>query len=331
MKTLRRLGAALGLAGILLTTGAPAIALAQEVTEAPVEATGYFLTVDGVTYQPSQESGPVRHYETPDVEPVEAFSDRHVWTGNGSELLPCPGGIHWIDNESLLTISHCLEVPPSTTTTTTTTEPPTTTTSTTVPETTTTTTVPETTTTTVPVRPLVDVWCEWDNHDKDTGVHEPIISFWHNPQGELAFEEWRFTYAIYDRAGNVIDGTEFGPATPGYHDSWGSGNVPVPEDGFVVEFYVNNVLEAVVDDPDCRKAPEETTTTTEPPEETTTTTTVAPDCDEDHPTYDPETGKCELPFTGANDWVLPTFLTGLAITGAGVGLVLTADRLAARA
>jgi len=106
------------------------------------------LNVDGVTYAPSKLSGPTVHYETPDVNPTSAFSERHVWEGNGSENLPCEGGIHWIDNKNVLTISNCLEIPESTTTTTvvvtTTTVPPTTTT---VPPTTT--TIPETTTTTV--------------------------------------------------------------------------------------------------------------------------------------------------------------------------------------
>ncbi|RLB68245.1 MAG: hypothetical protein DRH08_01490 [Deltaproteobacteria bacterium] len=103
----------------------------------------YLLTVDGVTYQPNKAvgEGPTFHFNTPDVNPQAAFTDRHVWSGHGSENLPCEGGIHWIDNANVLTISHCLETPPETTTTT---EPPTTTT---VPETTTTTGPPETTTT----------------------------------------------------------------------------------------------------------------------------------------------------------------------------------------
>jgi cobalamin biosynthesis Mg chelatase CobN len=75
-----------------------------------------FLNVDGNVYSPTQISGPTRHYETPDIDPTSAFSDRHVWTGNGSEHLPCPNGIHWIDNESVLTISHCLDGSTTTTT-----------------------------------------------------------------------------------------------------------------------------------------------------------------------------------------------------------------------
>lgn len=109
------------------------------------------LNVDGTVYAPSQISGPTVHYETPDINPQAAFSDRHVWSGNGSEHLPCPAGIHWIDNKNVLTISHCLEgEPPSSTTTT---VPPTTTTSssttTTAPEVTTTTIASSTTTTTL--------------------------------------------------------------------------------------------------------------------------------------------------------------------------------------
>ena len=68
-----------------------------------------FLNVDGNVYQPSQTSGPVRHYNTPDTNPGSAFSDRHTWNGvNGADNLPCPNGIHWVDNANLLTISHCL-------------------------------------------------------------------------------------------------------------------------------------------------------------------------------------------------------------------------------
>lgn len=103
------------------------------------------LVVDGVTYtEPTKVvgSGPTIHWETPDTNPDWAYSTRHYWEGNGSEHLPCPGGIHWIDNKNVLTISHCLETPGTTTTSTT--EPPTTT----LPPSTSTTTVPETTTTT---------------------------------------------------------------------------------------------------------------------------------------------------------------------------------------
>lgn len=118
----------------------------------------FLLTVDGATYSPTKVvgSGPTYHFETPDANPQAASTSRHTWSGHGSENLPCEGGIHWIDNANVLTISHCLEVPTTTTTTepptTTTTEPPTTTTTeppttTTVPETTTTTEPPETTTT----------------------------------------------------------------------------------------------------------------------------------------------------------------------------------------
>ena len=98
------------------------------------------ITVDGVTYSAVKVTpANTIHFETPDTNPSAAFTDRHVWEGHGSEYLPCDGGIHWIDNANVLTISHCLE----TETTTTTTAP---TTTTTVVETTTTTTTPTTTT-----------------------------------------------------------------------------------------------------------------------------------------------------------------------------------------
>lgn len=118
------------------------------------------INVDGVEY----DAGPpfeaaVNHFYTPytGADPVSAFTARNVWTGNGSDNLPCLGGYHWVDNENVLTISHCLPEEPTTTTTTT--EPTTTTTTeattttTTVPETTT--TVPETTTTTDPTTTTV--------------------------------------------------------------------------------------------------------------------------------------------------------------------------------
>ncbi len=113
---------------------------------------GHVLTVDGVQYAPTKVvgSGPTVHYFTSGGTPSTAFSERHTWTGNGSDNLPCDGQLHWIDNTRLLVISHCEPTETTTTTTpttTTTTVPETTTT--TVPETTTT-TVPETTTTTVP-------------------------------------------------------------------------------------------------------------------------------------------------------------------------------------
>lgn len=137
------IGTVLAVLGIVLMLALPATG-AEEVGP---------ITVDGVEYAPTKVTpGGTVHYETPDVNPQEAFTSRNVWTGNGSEHLPCEGGIHWIDNKNVLTISHCLEVPATTTTTvprTTTTETPPSTT-TTEPETSTTTTVPDTSSTSVP-------------------------------------------------------------------------------------------------------------------------------------------------------------------------------------
>lgn len=108
------------------------------------------LTVDGTVYSPTKVVGndadPTVHYETPDTSPTVAFSERHDWVGNGSEHLPCEGGIHWIDNKNVLTISNCLETESSSTTT----LPPTTTSqpsTTTIPEQTTTSTTPSSSTT----------------------------------------------------------------------------------------------------------------------------------------------------------------------------------------
>ena len=140
MTLMRRAGALLSTAGLLVMLAAPALANSPGP-----------ITVDGVEYNATKVSGPTVHYETPDTNPQEAFTERNVWTGNGSEHLPCPAGIHWIDNKNVLTISNCLEAPVTTTTqppgTTTTAAPPSTTTTSTVPPTTvTSTTAPQTTT-----------------------------------------------------------------------------------------------------------------------------------------------------------------------------------------
>jgi hypothetical protein len=77
---------------------------------------GHTLIVDGQSYTSTKHSGAAIHWETPDADPLEAsFAERNqTWTGNGSEHLPCPYGIHWISNDNILTVSHCLEAPPST-------------------------------------------------------------------------------------------------------------------------------------------------------------------------------------------------------------------------
>lgn len=105
------------------------------------------ITVDGQTYEATKISGPTVHFETPDTNPTEAFTERHVWEGNGSDNLPCEGGIHWIDNNNVLTVSHCLEVATTTTTPTTTSSSTTSTTTSTTPPSTSS-TLPATTTTT---------------------------------------------------------------------------------------------------------------------------------------------------------------------------------------
>lgn len=166
---------------------------------------------------------------------------------------------------------------------------------------TTTSTVPPTTSTTVPEHYLhVDVWCEWENRDKDTGAHEPIISWWDFSDDE-PYLDYRFDYVIYDRGGEYVDSSEFGLTTPGRHDSWGSANAPVPEDGFIVEFLVNGELDQVIDDEQCRKVVPPTTTTT-----TVVTTTTAP------PSTLPETGFETEDVMGAG---LLLLIAGLGILG----------------
>jgi len=156
MKRLGIVAMAAGLAAVLVSGAA----LAAPPAPAPPKT----LVVDGTSYSAYKVSGGASHFATPDTNPTAAYIiNGHVWTGNGSDNLPCANGIHWIDNANVLTVSHCLEAPPVTTTTiattttlatTTTTAPVTTTTApevttTTAPEVTTT-TEPEVTTTTVP-------------------------------------------------------------------------------------------------------------------------------------------------------------------------------------
>lgn len=118
-------------------------------------ADSHVLVVDGVSYTSTKETpGGTISWETSDTNPTSAlFAERNqTWGygGNGSDHLPCPYGIHWISNANVLTISNCLEAPPSTSTTstTTTTIAPSTSTSTTS-TTSTTTTLPATTTTVI--------------------------------------------------------------------------------------------------------------------------------------------------------------------------------------
>ena len=116
------------------------------------------ITVDGIVYEATKVSGPVIHFETPGSNPQVAFTARNTWTGHGSENLPCNGGVHWIDNANVLTISNCLG---GTTTTTSTTVSPTTTL---VTESTTTTSTTETTTTSpsdITTTTIQDEPCVW--------------------------------------------------------------------------------------------------------------------------------------------------------------------------
>lgn len=103
-----------GLAVAVMLTGGLAFISAGAVS---AEEQPGPIVVDGTPYQPTQVSGPVWHYETPTPNPGSARVEvrDQDWTGNGSENLPCPDGIHWVSNESVLTVSHCLgdvEPPP---------------------------------------------------------------------------------------------------------------------------------------------------------------------------------------------------------------------------
>jgi hypothetical protein len=123
----------LGLVGLLVLAACGTQAIAGD-------SATHVLYVDGTPYNSYQESGPVIHWETGPIDGGEdvTFPERdQVWEGNGSDNLPCEFGAHWVSNDNLLTLSHCLDGPDESTTTT----------STTVPDETTTTTVPASTTT----------------------------------------------------------------------------------------------------------------------------------------------------------------------------------------
>ena len=220
-------------------------------------------------------------------------------------------------------------LPPTTTSTSTTTQPPVTTTTTEPPTTTTVTTVPPSTTSTTTSPPInstlppttsttsttsptsgpptinIDIWCEWDNRDKDTGAHEPIISMWDYTDPE-PFLEWRFAYVVYDRAGTLLGVNEFGLTTPTRHDSWVSDeNTPVPIDGFTVTFLINGEIDRVLDDPACMADPPATTTTTIP----------------DPPTGVPTGNGGHLPNTGAPLEILALIAGVLGVIGGGLLLM----------
>ena len=92
----------------------------------------HFLTMNGTEYQSYKHSGDAIHWNTPTPDPsppVAFFTERNQkWDGNGKEwLVGCETGLHWISNDNVLTISHCLDVEEPTTTVTTVKEEPTTT------------------------------------------------------------------------------------------------------------------------------------------------------------------------------------------------------------
>lgn len=93
-------GAALAVTGLIVTPGV-----------ASASNTSHTLVMNGVSYSSYKESGAAWHFNTPaGITPTSAsVAERNqTWTGNGSDNLPCPYGIHWISNNNVLTISHCL-------------------------------------------------------------------------------------------------------------------------------------------------------------------------------------------------------------------------------
>ena len=121
---MKRIALTLGVA-LTLVGGVAALAI---VPAEPLAVSGstatHVLYVDGTPYNSTQESGPVIHFETGPIVGGEdvTFPERdQVWEGNGSDNLPCEFGAHWVSNDNLLTLSHCLEGPDESTTTTSTT------------------------------------------------------------------------------------------------------------------------------------------------------------------------------------------------------------------
>lgn len=76
------------------------------------------LVVDGTPYAHTHTAGPTVHWETPTQHPTTASYEARgqVWQGHGAEHLPCAGGVHWVSNENVLVVSHCLGAGDTTTT-----------------------------------------------------------------------------------------------------------------------------------------------------------------------------------------------------------------------
>jgi LPXTG-motif cell wall-anchored protein len=88
------------------------------LTPASVSAAGDTITVDGNVYPQSFDNNGTVHFDTPGATTVTSASTTanggQKWDGaNGAEKLPCPGGIHWVSNDSRLVISHCNDAPPA--------------------------------------------------------------------------------------------------------------------------------------------------------------------------------------------------------------------------
>jgi len=87
-----------------------------------------------------------------------------------------------------------------------------------------------------------------NNHDPATGAHEPIITRWSGAYTVGAMTPIVVVSVEYP-IGNVIGAIEpAGLTTPGLHDSWLSGGIPVPPEGcYRVNLYIGGVLDKSVD------------------------------------------------------------------------------------
>jgi LPXTG-motif cell wall-anchored protein len=114
-----------GIALLLVTTagGVASLALSSGAGASDIGHTLYVTDADTkvvVTYDSYKHSGDAIHWETPVIDPSDsvAFPERgQTWDGNGSRYLEgCETGLHWISNDNVLTLSHCLDNYESTTT-----------------------------------------------------------------------------------------------------------------------------------------------------------------------------------------------------------------------
>ena len=86
---------------------------------------------------------------------------------------------------------------------------------------------------------VVDMWIDCDNHDEATGEHEPIITMWSGDYtvGDTETAVWLIVeYPIGTTLG-VVEPASL--TTKRRHDSWLSGDYPVPNGEFQAELFID--------------------------------------------------------------------------------------------